>query len=436
MIELPPKISQKDLLKYVKEINKNTDIQKVIEKINDNYEYWSEVKYKKLPEGVKTPIELWGRVKLSRYLKTISVWDKYGINTAITNYMQRMCHDFDMNFGGSWGTSHIIGNENKEQFLISSLMEEAISSSKMEGASTTRKLAKEMLRKKISPKDKFQQMIFNNYNTIKFIVDNKNQPLSEELLRKIHSMMTKNTLSRAEDAGKFRADNEVVVENAITRETVHVPPPHNDIATFVQDLICFFNEKDSDSFIHPIIKGIIIHFMIGYMHPFTDGNGRTARALFYWYMLKEGYWLTEYLSISRIIAKSKNNYEKAYLYTENDGNDMGYFITYNLTVLDKAFKELKNYIKRKLNEKKDAIPFLKLGDFNERQARIIKFFVENPGEMLTVKDVEVKYGIVPATAKRDIVGLLEHGLLSEISLNKVKKGYLKSDDFDRMISKK
>lgn len=55
--------------------------------------------------------------------------------------------------------------------------------------------------------------------------------------------------------------------------------------------------------------------MIAYMHPFVDGNGRTARALFYWYMLKSGYWLTEYLSISRVIAKSKSPM-KMLIYTQ------------------------------------------------------------------------------------------------------------------------
>ena len=216
--------------------------------------------------------------------------------------MQRMCHEFDMNFGGSWGSNSIIPAENKEQYLISSLMEEAISSSQMEGAATTRKVAKEMLRKSLSPQDKSQQMIFNNYQTIRFITQNIHTPLSSELLQQIHVLMTEKTLENPADAGAYRTNDEVVVEDAITHEVVHTPPSYKDIPSFIEDLCIFFNESDSKVFIHPIIRGIIIHFMIAYMHPFVDGNGRTARALFYWYMLKSGYWLTEYLSISRVIA--------------------------------------------------------------------------------------------------------------------------------------
>ena len=58
--------------------------------------------------------------------------------------------------------------------------------------------------------------------------------------------------------------------------------------------------------------------MLAFIHPFVDGNGRTARSLVYWYMMKKGYWLTEYLSISRIIYRNKAQYEKAFLYTEAD----------------------------------------------------------------------------------------------------------------------
>ena len=70
-----------------------------------------------------------------------------------------------MNFGGSWGASKIFPNDRttQELYLISSIMEEAIASSQMEGAATTREAANDMLRKKISPKDKSQRMILNNY---------------------------------------------------------------------------------------------------------------------------------------------------------------------------------------------------------------------------------------------------------------------------------
>lgn len=435
MIEQPPRFSQQELAKVLfdKSQKNNEPLKALIDKINEEYEYWDSVKYKKIPDGCTSAHELWARVKASRITTTIYTWEKYAVAFGLTNKMQRMCHEFDMNFGGSWGNSAVISSENRERYLVGSLMEEAIFSSQMEGAATTRKVAKEMLRKKMTPKDRSQQMIANNYQTIRFIVDNKETPLTPELVFHIHYLMTEKTLENPEDAGRLRTNNDVVVEDGITHEVVHTPPPYQELPEFVEELCRYFNETDAKVFVHPIIRGIIIHFMIAYMHPFVDGNGRTARALFYWYMLKQGYWLMEYMSVSRVIASSKKSYEKAYQYVESDFMDVGYFIMYNLKVLDKAFKQLQAYIKKKQDEKILANTFLQLGDINERQAQIIRMFIDNPNEVLTVKDVQAKFLITPTTAKSDLMGLVQRGLLAEISFNKVKKGYIKGEQFDESI---
>ena len=410
----------------------NEDIASVVDRINEEYEYWDTIKYKRCPKGCSAK-NLWTHVKASRTKSAIRVWPKYNIVLGLTNHMQRMCHEFDMNFGGACGTSSIIPNDSKEHYLVSSLMEEAIFSSQMEGAATTRQAAKEMLRKRMTPKDKSQQMIANNYQTIQFVVQHQDTPLTVELLQHIHHLMTENTLENPEDVGRFRTNDEVVVENGITHEIVHRPPSHTEIPSFVNDLCTFFNEKQSQVFIHPIIRGIIIHFMIAYMHPFVDGNGRTARALFYWYMLKQKYWLMEYLSVSKVIAKSKKSYEKSFLYTEADNNDMGYFVAYNLRMLALSFKQLQDYLKRKQEERKAANAFLQLGDLNARQAQIIKMFVDNPKEVITVKDIQSRFLISATTAKGDIMGLLARGLIDEFAFNKVKRGYVRSERFEEIV---
>lgn len=403
----------------------------LVDKFNTNYAYWSEVKYATLPTGV-TAENLWYCIKLTRMMQRSFTWDTFNISVSILNKMQRMCHEFDMNFGGSWGAESVIPNENKEQYLISSLMEEAISSSQMEGASTTRKVAKDMLRKHISPRSKSEQMIFNNYQTIRFVTEHKTEDLTPELLLHIHALMTEKTLDNKEDAGRYRTHNDVVVEDGITHEIVHTPPSFEVIPSFVEDLCRFFNETEAPVFIHPIIRGIIIHFMVAYVHPFVDGNGRTARAVFYWYMLRRGYWLTEYLSISRVISKSKKAYEKAYLYAETDENDMGYFIAYNLRVLDLAFKELQQYIKRKSDQKQQIAQLLRIGNINERQAGILKILLDSPQNILTIKELQNRFNVSHPTAKNDINGLIRLNLISEIAFNKQKKGYIKGPDFSRI----
>ena len=434
MIERPPRITNQQLAKALLDKNKesNKELQTLLDKINDGYEYWDTVKYKKLTSGI-TDIDLWTYVKASRLNLTIGVWQNPLLMLGLTNRMQRLCHEFDMNFGGSWGDSSVIPAESRQQYLVSSLMEEAIYSSQMEGAATTRKVAKDMLRKKMSPRDKSQQMIVNNYQTINYIAEHKSDSLTPELLLHVHQLMTSNTLDSPDDSGRFRKNDDIVVENGITHETVHIPPTYTEIPSFVKSLCNFFNETHSKVFIHPIIRGIIIHFMIAYVHPFADGNGRTARAMFYWYMLRQGYWLTEYMSISRVIAKSKKTYEKSFLYAEADMLDIGYFVNYNLGVLEKSFKQLQEYIKRKQLDKNSANKFFKLGNINERQAQILKMYYEDPALILTVKDLQVKFLVTPTTAKNDLMLLLERKFIKEIAFNKVKKGYIKGELFDSQV---
>ncbi len=435
MMELPPKIEKKafsDALfgKTSEEINF------LIDQINEEYDYWDKVKYKKpLPEGV-TPEMLWSYVKASRLKQSVMIWDKYGIKLCVTSQMQRLCHEFDMLFGSFWSSENDSQSAERKYYLASSLMEEAIYSSQMEGASTTRVVAKEMLRKNKSPQNKSQQMIVNNYNTIQYITQHRNDPLTEENLLHIHRLMTENTLDDPNNAGRFRTNDEVVVADVVANEIVYTPPAYKEIPEFL-DAICYmFNEDNPRIFLHPIIKGIIIHFMLAYMHPFVDGNGRTARALFYWYMLKENYWLTEYMSISRVIAKSKKSYEKTFRYSENDENDIGYFVTYNLRALKISFQQLTDYIQRKQKEKKAANAFMASGNINQRQALILQQFAEDPNLVLTVKEVQSRFSVASMTARKDLSELVQQGYLQEIAINKVTRGYIKNEQFEELTKSK
>ena len=422
MIEQPPKIDKKKLVNaLLKGVDPN--IMPIVDKVNADYEYWDKVKYKKLPEGF-TPQMLWTHIKALRLRSMILVWEKYGINLSITSQMQRLCHEFDMKFGSFWEAEGDAQSAEKKYYLSSSLMEEAIYSSIMEGASTTRVVAKDMLRKKKSPQNKSQQMIANNYNTIQYIVEHKDEPLTEEALLHIHRLMTEKTMDNPEDAGRFRTNDKVVVADMVEGDIIYTPPSFQEIPEFVESLCNFFNNDNPHTFIHPIIKGIIVHFMLAFMHPFVDGNGRTARALFYWYMLKEKYWLTEYMSISRVIAKSKPSYEKSFRYVENDDNDIGYFVAYNLRALDISFQQLTDYIQRKQREKKAATSFMIAGNINYRQAMILQRLKEEPNTIMTVKDMQEQFSVSSMTARKDLSDLVQQGYLTEIAINKVTRGYI------------
>jgi Fic family protein len=400
--------------------------------IQNDYLYWDKIKYKAKEHK---PEELWNAVKLDRYIKSNAIkFGNYSFTYVITDYMQRALHQFDLHIGGNLSSNIGIAETDKTKFVISSIMEEAISSSQMEGANTTRKKAKEMIQKEQKPKTKSEQMIMNNFITMKHIVHHKNEAITPENILYIHKLISNRTLTNNEDEGMFRDNDEVFVVDHINSEVVHTPPSQNELDALIKDL-CSFCNNDTANFIHPIVKGCIVHFMIGWIHPFTDGNGRTARALFYWYLLKQGYWLAEYLSISRIIKDTKGQYEKAYLYTEHDDNDLSYFITYHIKTMEKAFDALKVYINRKQKEVFQAAKFLKIPNVNDRMAQILKIVHDDSERILNTKEIESRFDISNFTARSDLKGLVDLGFLEIIQVNKKKQNFIKSKDFDKILKR-
>lgn len=309
-------------------------------------------------------------------------------------------------------------------------MEEAIASSQMEGASTTRKVAKDMLLRQLKPRDRSQQMILNNYNTIQYLVEHKDDPLTLELLLDIQRRITHGTLDDPLDEGRFRTDNNIFVVNGMTGETAHEPPSHTVIDEAVRE-ICVFAGSDSP-YIHPVIRAVIIHFMISYLHPFVAGNGWTARSLFYWYMIKKSYRLTQYLSVSRIIYRSKSHYENVFLYTEHDDLDLGYFVQYNLNVLEDAYVELREYIERNLRND-SAFLSGRIPGLSGRQMEILRLYSENPAAVYTARNLETRFSVSVKTLRCDLEGLVETGLLERIALNRRLTGYTRSSDYDRRV---
>ncbi len=431
MIEKPP-ILDKSNIEEVWKTLADTSYNALFDKINNEYLYWDKVKYR-VPDDVDSAV-FWHALKIKRNQTAKML--KFGnrvFKFSITDRMQELLHTLDLNLGGGYDTRKIIPEKDKKFFLVNSIMEEAIASSQMEGASTTRKVAKDMLRRQLKPKNTGQQMISNNYATIQYLVENQSQEFSLEQLKEIQRLITYNTLSNKEYEGNFRTSDNVMVMDSITGEIAHTPPSYSEIEQWLSELCHFANTDDDEFFIHPIIKGIIIHFMLAYIHPFADGNGRTARSLFYWYMIKKGYWLTEYLSVSRIIYRSKKKYETAFLHTENDENDLSYFILYNLDAMYKAFEELKAYLQRKITEQDELFYFEQISGINRRQARILKTLSEKPKSVFTAKELTSLFNVSIKTTRSDLKQLVSLGFMKEININKRQLAYTKSDNFEKII---
>jgi len=392
--------------------------------ISRRYLRWDKLRHHKI-EGYE-PEDLWMAAKLHRIgtLKPIPLRDKSGVRFqfSVPELVQENLHRIDFGAGAAVGVPEPITNpQTKDKYLIRSLMEEAITSSQLEGAATTREVAKEMIRTGRPPRDKDEQMIFNNYVTMQRISRLKDKPLSPETIFDIHKLVTEKTLpDDCQDAGgRFRRDDEKRVVGDDFGVVFHEPPPAGELEQGLKTMCDFANAQVPDYFIHPVIRAIILHFWLAYDHPFVDGNGRTARALFYWAMLHNGYWLFEFISISTILRKAPVKYGQSFLYTETDDNDLTYFIVAQTKVIQKAIDELHAYIDRRsleLTQLESQIHALDL--FNHRQVDLIRHALKHPYGHYTIESHRNSHNVVYQTARTDLLNLYSRGILEQQTVGK------------------
>ncbi len=394
------------------------------------------------PSGFSSE-EWWLGTKLARnsaYTR-VALSDKHGLPFQFCNTgnLQEALHWLDMHSAGSTSADRYVGDQSTQKtYLIRSLVEESINSSQLEGASTTRNIAKEMIRQGRSPRDKSEQMIYNNYQAMQFIHEIKDEILTPSMVLELHRIVTQDTLEDPGKAGQFRSKNDKVYVSDNKGEALHIPPPSHELEQRLIDLCNFANNRDSDEFIHPVTRAIILHFMIGYDHPFVDGNGRTARALFYWGVAKFGYWLLEYTTISKTIKSAPVKYGRAFLYTETDDNDLTYFIFHQLDVIRTAVEELQMYMEEKISGIQHAEKLLggsaKLkGKLNFRQLSVLKHALKHPRFTYKINEHQNSHGVAYETARKDLMELSDKLNL----LKKLKSGkayvFLSPEDLeDRM----
>lgn len=386
--------------------------------VKGDYIHWDKLRHKTPPEGL-TSRTWWASIKFARLglKRSLPLLDKYGTHftVSITDRLQKNLHYIDREAAGAIQGMESSGGQGR--FLMRSLIEESMTSSQLEGAATTRVVAKEMLSTGRQPRDQSERMIYNNYLTMKLVRERGKRAFSVDEILELHALLTDGTLESKSDCGRLRnAEDNVLIFDRGSDTVLHTPPPAREVRERLERLCRFANSQDEEPFIHPVVRAIAIHFQIGYDHPFCDGNGRTARVLFYWAMMNAGYWLTEFLSISSVLKKSQGNYMRAYLYTEHDDSDMTYFVSQQLDAIEQSITALHQYIKSKNDENRRVRRVLRKShvaglELNHRQRALLANAIKDPDRAYTVATHRSAHQISYPTALGDLSALVEGGLL-------------------------
>jgi len=383
------------------------------------YLHWDELRFRKPPEDL-THQDWWLGLKMRRRAaqRTIPLKDTKGnpFHFSVPDLVTDLLHQIDRGGGTFVEIPEQINNaEQRDRYLVRSLMEEAITSSQLEGAATTREVAKKMLAEGRKPRDRSERMIVNNYITMRKITKLKDKPLTPDMVFHIHREISDGALDIADGAGRFRKpDENIKVFDEIEGTVFHTPPPAAELPARLEAMCDFANGKTPGFFVHPVIRGIILHFWLAYDHPFVDGNGRTARALFYWQMLHSGYWLFEYISISQFLRKAPAQYGTAFLLTETDDNDLTYFIIHQAETIRRSLKELHDYVARKSTETRACLNALQNHpELNHRQQTLIAHAVRHPNFAYQIAGHGARHAITYATARADLLGLAKRKFLDQ-----------------------
>lgn len=331
-----------------------------------------------------------------------------------TDEVQERVHRIDRQASGQILADDIVTNlRGSDRYLFSSLTEEAITTSQLEGANTERRVAKEMLATGRRPRDRGEQMIFNSFRAMVAAQEMAAEPLTAETVLELHRMVAEDAVDDPDDAGRLQTPGEDRVRVEWHDGTVlHVPPPADELAARLDAMCAFANEETPDGFLHPVVRAVLLHFWLAYDHPFVDGNGRTARALFYWSMLRSGYWLTQYLSISSILRNAPARYVRPFLFTETDGNDTTYFVVHQLDVIQRAIESLHDYLGRKVAENREIESMLHSStDLNGRQLLVVRDALRDPSEPFTIGAQARRNRVSHEAARQDLADLERRGLL-------------------------
>ena len=393
--------------------------------VDGRYLHWEQVRRRTPPDGLTTD-EWWAILSSNRQktarLSPIQNTDGVSFCYSLVDPVLEHLHNLDLRATGRLAAPTAnLNSATRGRYRIRGIIEEAISSSQLEGSVTSRVRAKEMLRSGQKPRDISERMISNNYQAIRHIREITNRDLSPDLICEIHAILTEGTLDNPDNCGRFQepGDSRVVVVDELDK-TIFVPPPAREITERIERL-CDFANGSNGEFTHPLLRSILLHFWLAYIHPFVDGNGRTARGLFYWSALREDYWLMEYVSISTVLLKAPGQYRDSFLYSETSDNDLTYFLLHQLNVLDKAFQGLSEYVDSVLEENQEADSLI--GDIpglNYRQRLLLSDALRNPGRPYTFRGHANRHDISLNTARNDLLYLAGIDLIEPEQMGRQK----------------
>lgn len=294
----------------------------------------------------------------------------------------------------------------QQEFLQNARIEEAVTSAIYEGAHSTRAQAQQLIASGDRPKNKSEWMLYNNVKAMNWVKENLDKKLSSSVILQLHKIVTANALEGDDInfSGQYRND------------TVHIGPHEGIKYTNIESAIEEMIELTTNSrrYLHPLIKCILVHYFIAYIHPFFDGNGRTARALFYFKALRNELSYVELLSVSAYLKDHGKQYEKSFEKVVGNDYDMTYFITFCLDSMLSALNE----VSRKVSSLLQMADLKRRFGISDHQVGLLQRMALNKFRAVSIEEYAAQIHKSREFSRQDLKQLKSIGLLDEVKSGK------------------
>lgn len=409
----------------------NDEFRKLIHTLNNNYVHWDKFMNMQLPDGI-THKEIWELACFERkhgYPHELT-FENIHLFWWIGNSIEAQLHQLDVGLAGGRKMEALTISKHIHRHRTNALLDESIASAQLAGINVSKKAAKEMLLKKRPPQNGNEQICINIFKTSQLALLKKDDTLDEDLLFLIHQTLTKDTI-KPKGIGQYRS-NQKTDRSLIDLSAKYKQPDAGKVPSLMKLVIAFYNQDATPFFIHPLIKAAILHYLILYIRPFKDGNGRMARLLANMFLLKQGYWVSEFLSVSNTIIKFKQQYNKTITQSQLDNNNIGYFIHFYIQSVQMAYRSLQDFVNRISKESVDK-KGVRYDGYNERQTAVIKWLKEDPEKRVSIRELRSVYGVSKETARTDLNGLVEKGWIKFYPINKKAYAFVRAEGFDELM---
>ena len=255
-----------------------------------------------------------------------------------------------------------------------------------------------------------EKEILNYRKSMNFISKylGKEDPVTEGVIRELHKITVKGVRGEKADPGNYRKVQNYVA-NSRTKEVIYTPPPPLEVPHLMREFTGWLDETED---ISPILVAGIAQFQFVHIHPFIDGNGRTARLLSTLVLYKTGYDFKRLFTISEYYDQDRPGYYQAIQSVRQKGMDMTSWLEYFVEGLRSQMEEIQKKGEQLIKQDASLQKIKKVG-LNTRQEKAVKCLLVNG--KITVNEYQKVVSCIRRTAQRDLEDLAAKKVIQMIA---------------------